>query len=442
LSHSIGLPRVRLEQLFLDGALSPLQAFLPKRDVERWAVECGHRWRRCVFSPLPTLLACIYKHLSPGVSCRDVEDWVCARLPTEAPLAGNAGDDFCQARRRLPEAVFVQALSRTADLASEPSEPAVWLVDGTGLTLPRCSSHFEVFGRMHGKARMPGARMLLFTDAATGTVMRADMAGCQQSEMRQFLRCLPSVPPATTVVGDRQFGSYLAFHEMSRLGIGGITRLNVSRKPASVKTLGPGDELQVWRRSPSSFRAFPEQARSAPPEQTIRVVRGRLQRKGYRPVEIALATNLLDPKTWPAAKILSLYALRWLAENDIRDLKLRHGLGLPTGKSEDIVRKEVWSALIAYNVIKVFQKQTGKRPRDLSHERCRAILQETCSAMSRAPTICLPGIHQRLLTQLARAMLRRQERPPQPRAIVRNPIAEYPILYRSRQRWYQTYLAA
>jgi hypothetical protein len=440
LSYPIDSPRSRLEQLFLDRALNPLQAHLTKQQVEAWAAEAGHCWRRCVLSPFPTLLACIYKHLSPQVSCRDVEDWVCSKLPT---LSGeNAGDDFCLARRRLPQVVFEQALKHTGELAtSEPQHP-VWLVDGTGLTLPRTPDHFQVFGKMSRKARMPGARLLLCTDASTGAVMRADLAGCDQGEIRQFLRMLDSVPAGTTVVGDRQFGSYLAFHEAGQRGIGLVTRLNVSRKPVRVEAIGQRDEVQLWRRAPVSLSAFPDQARAAPRTLSIRVVRGRIERKGYRPVEIALATNLMDAQLWPPRKIIELYGLRWLAENDIRDLKLRHGLGLLTCKKENTLRKEVWSGLLAYNLIKVMQKQTGRAPRELSHERCRAILTEACSCMSHAPTILLPQCYQRMLNQLARARLRRQERSPQPRAIVRDPNGTYPMLYKTRQAWYQRYLDA
>lgn len=440
MSYRIDSPRARLEEFFLSSALNPLQDFLARELIERWARESGHRWRRCVLSPLSTLLGCIYKHLSPGVSCRDVEDWVSSKLPDTTAFADNAGDDFCTARGRLPFQVFARALEHTAKLAS--NDNAIWLVDGTGLTLPRCPAHFEVFGKAHGKARLPGARLLLFTDALSGAVMHADLTGCDQGEIRQFLRSLDSVPAGTTVVGDRQFGSYLAFAKAESRGVDLVTRLNVSRKPVRVEPLGKGDEIHVWKRPHPSMSAFPDQARAAPGTLRVRVVRGRIERKGYRPVDIALTTNLMDAVLWPPEKIIALYGRRWLAENDIRDLKLRHGLHLLTCKGEDTVRKEVWSALIAYNAIKIVQKRTGKPPRELSHERCRAILMETCGAMSNAPTTRLPRMHRKMLQQLGRTRLRRQERPPQPRAIVHDPTTSYPILYRSRESWYQHYLTA
>jgi len=441
LSHSIGLCRSQLEQIFLNGALNFLQDVLSRQLVESWASQAGHRWRSCLYSPLPTLLACIYKHMAHATSSRDVEDWVTARLPQDGACA-NSGDDFCVARRRLPEPVFSRALSHLGLFAQGNMSSRVWLVDGTGLTLPRSDANVAAFGKMHGKARLPGARLLLFTDADSGAVMNADIVGCDEGEMRQFLRRLPAVPKGTTIVGDRQFCSYLALCEIDRLGLGAVMRLNVSRKPVGVEPLGEGDEIQLWRRPPVGSSAFGEQIKELPEFCRVRVVRRRIERKGYRPVEIAVATNLLDAAPWPAERIIELYARRWRIENDIRDIKLRHGLTMLSCKSENTVRKEVWSALLAYNSIKVMQRRTGKSPREMSHERSRAMIVEMAATMAHALTTCLPMLHASLLQRLARASLRRQERPPCPRAIVRNTQADYPFLYRTRQQWYAHYLAA
>ena len=354
MSDSIGCLRSRLEHLFLDGALNCLQDFLTRHLVEAWASELGHRWRTCLFSPLPTLLACIYKQLAAGTSCRDVEDWVASRLPPTDST--NAGDDFCEARKRLPESLFARALAHLGALASDSALPKVWLVDGTGLTLPRSAANFEAFGKPHRNSSFPGARLLLLTDAQSG--------------------------------------------------------------------------------------AFGERIRELPSFMRVRVVRVGIERKGYRPVNISIATNLLDAAQWPPSKIIELYALRWRIENDIRDLKLRHGLAMLSCKSEDTVRKEVWSALIACNAVRVMQSKTGQCPRSLSHERCRAILLEACSQMAQALTTCLPMLNKRLLKRIAQCKLKRQERPPCPRALIRNPRTDYPFLNRTRQAWYAHYLAA
>jgi len=389
---------------------------------------------------LPTLLACIYKQLATGISCRDVEDWVALRLP--ANDSANAGDDFCEARNRLPDALFARAFAHLGALAANPASPKVWLVDGTGLTLPRSAANFQAFGKPHGKARLPGARLLLLTDAQSGALAHADLVGCHEGEMRQFLRCLKAVPRGTTIVGDRQFCSYLAFHEMTERGINAVARLNVSRKPIHIQRLSEGDEIHIWRRPEPQSSAFGERIRELPSLMRVRVVHAKVERKGYRTVNISIATNLLDATRWPPNRIIELYALRWRIENDIRDLKLRHGLAMLSCKSENTVRKEVWSALIACNAVRVMQTKTGQCPRSLSHERCRAIILEACSQMAQALTTCLPMLNQRLLKRIGRCRLTKQERPPCPRALIRNPNADYPFLHRSRKEWYAHYLAA
>jgi len=388
---------------------------------------------------LPTLLACIYKQSASDTSCRDVEDWVALRLP--ANDSANAGDDFCEARKRLPEALFARAFAHLGALAADPASSKVFIVDGTGLTLPRSAANFLAFGTPHGKARLPGARLLLLTDAHSGALAHADLTGCHEGEMRQFLRCLKAVPRGTTIVGDRQFSSYLAFHEMTELGINAVMNLNVSRKPVHIERLSEDDEIHVWQRPKPKSSAFGERIKELPPLMRVRVVHAVVERKGYRTTNIRIATNLLDATRWPPAKIVELYDLRWRIENDIRDLKLRHGLTMLSCKSEDTVRKEVWSALIACNAIRVMQTKSGKCPRSLSHERCRTIILEACSQMAQALTTCLPMLHERLLKRIAQCRLKRQERPPCPRALIRNPIADYPILYRSREQWYAHYLS-
>lgn len=439
MSPNIVRSRARLEQLFLDGALAPLQAFLTKAAVEGWARDVGHRWRSCVFSPLATLLACVYKQFSAPVSCRGVADWIAGAI---AQSAASHGDDFCLARKRLPESVFAQAVRHTAKLAQDSSSPPVLLVDGTGVNLPRSDANLSAFGRAGPKARLPLARLLLFSHAHSGAVTEADVTGCHEGELRQFLRCLPRLAPGTILVADRQFCSYLALHEMSQRGVFGVMRLNVSRKPVSIQPLGSNDEIQVWRRTRLNAGAFQDQLRLAPEEMAVRVVRGRIERKGYRPVEIAVATNLLDATRWPPEKVIELYGLRWGVENDIRDLKLRHGLSMLSCKSSDTVRKEIWSALLAYNCVKLLLSRAGQFPRRLSHKRAGAVILEASMRMAEALTTCLPAMYRELIRRLSRLVLVQQERPPCPRALVRNTQSSYPFLYQSRQAWHARYLAA
>ncbi len=237
--------------------------------MEAWAVAGGHRWRTCLFSPLPTLLACLHKQLAPGTSCRDVEDWAASLLPPSETI--NAGDDFCEARKRLPETVFLHALAHTAKLCSPAS---VWLVDGTALTLPRSAANAGL--------AYPTPRR------------ECPTRGCSSSVAQPAAR---SCKPISLAVTKEKCASFCVAFPTCRLAPSAIassflprsvrrsaqTRLNVLRKPVKVRPQGKGDEIQTWQKPRLKSSAFPEHIARLPQFMEVRVG-GVLKRKGYRSV--------------------------------------------------------------------------------------------------------------------------------------------------------------
>jgi len=83
-----------------------------------------------------------------------------------------------------------------------------------------------------------------------------------------------------------------------------------------------------------------------------------------------VATTLLDCQLYPAADVATLYRARWHAELDLRSLKVTLRMDVLRGKSPQIVRKEVWAHLLAYNLIRAVIAQAavahGALPRSLS----------------------------------------------------------------------------
>jgi len=69
-----------------------------------------------------------------------------------------------------------------------------------------------------------------------------------------------------------------------------------------------------------------------------------------RPKQIILVTTLLDPKRYPKAKLAQLYHLRWQAtEVNFKHLKTTLNMEMIWAKSPQMVRKEIWMHLLAYN---------------------------------------------------------------------------------------------
>ena len=97
---------------------------------------------------------------------------------------------------------------------------------------------------------------------------------------------------------------------------------------------------------------------------TIREVRVRVAIPGFRTKVLVAATTLLDAEEMPRADVALLYRLRWYAELDLRALKQTLQMDVLRGQTPEMVRKEIWAHLLAYNLIRG-QMAEAAREKDL-----------------------------------------------------------------------------
>jgi hypothetical protein len=83
-----------------------------------------------------------------------------------------------------------------------------------------------------------------------------------------------------------------------------------------------------------------------------------------------VVTTLTDVRRYSAADVGALYGCRWQAELDIRAIKISMDLDVLRCKTPAMVRKEIWTGLLAYNLIRRTLLQAaqaaGRTPRHLS----------------------------------------------------------------------------
>lgn len=72
-----------------------------------------------------------------------------------------------------------------------------------------------------------------------------------------------------------------------------------------------------------------------------------------------LATTLLDARRYPKKVLGELYLRRWEAELNLRHLKTTMKMEKLKCKSPEMVRKEVWAHLLAYNLIRRIMWEAG-----------------------------------------------------------------------------------
>lgn len=426
-------------------ALLPVRAWLPNTCIERWCAMAGHTWREQVFDPITTLSACIYKQLTPGRSARQVEDWIdglCGRS------GGGDGADFCRARERLPEDVFVAALQHTGE--QSVSHAPTWNglrvlhVDGVTMRAPRSRDNVRAFGRSAsgtGDSILPVVRAVLAACAYTGAILAARLGAYTQGEVRLFYAMLPELVRGSLFIGDSAYSSYLAFWRIRDGGGHIVAPLDPTRRSTRVRRLGYRDELHEWERAAPTTSAFPEELRKAPPQQQVRVITRVLRRKGYRTITLKLCTTLLDAKAYPANELFENYLKRWGLEVGLRSMKEHLGLARLTAKTAPTVRREILSGLLAYNVVRLAAAKSEGSPNRISFERTREILQEFCARMTMARTVQLPELQKTMLKLIGQAIVPHQKRPPEPRAILSHPTC-YPVLRTSRNSWRRKYRCA
>ena len=89
-----------------------------------------------------------------------------------------------------------------------------------------------------------------------------------------------------------------------------------------------------------------------------------------RTSSFVVVTTLTDAKIYTKDDVAELSHYRWLAELDIRAIKITMGMDILRCKTPEMVRKEMWTCLLAYNLIRrtILQsaQASGVSPRRLS----------------------------------------------------------------------------
>jgi hypothetical protein len=113
-----------------------------------------------------------------------------------------------------------------------------------------------------------------------------------------------------------------------------------------------------------------EEYAASPPQIEIRQVDLSIDQKGFRSKQYTIATTILQTKVYSREWITLVYRSRWLVELDIRSIKCSLNMDIIRAKNPAMVRTEIWSCLLAYNLVRIKMLQScavsGDMPRSLS----------------------------------------------------------------------------
>lgn len=415
---NIGICRTRLKELFSGHGLGAIRKSLDDRLIGDVAARVGLVTRERLFTPLVTVLCCVFGQLQRGLSLRKVEDWLFGFSGNPGRRYGKALSD---ARARLPVRFFAE-LIHALGLRSMASGGLcreglrVVLVDGTTMPMARTklnSDHFGHAGNQIRKSCLPVARILLMLCGGTGAAVHAAVAAYRTSEMALLLAALHRLPPQCLLLGDRFFASWLVLWRLTQQGCHGLFQVHQTRKLSCHAWPGDADYCEVWRRPGLAHTANGESLRHAPKELRVRIIRRRVEGRW-----LVLCTTLLDEKRWPADELVNLHAERWKVELAIRHLKADHLPAVVRAKGPDAVANEIAAAVLAYNAVRLVMSEAGADPWRLSHARAGALIVHASERMREAHWSKLVAIFANLLNQIRLTRTELQPRAPCPRVLL------------------------
>jgi hypothetical protein len=335
-----------------------------------------HRER--LYPPTVTLSMFMKQALEVDRSCqRAVDAWAAQRAAEGLSVHSIRTGAYCRARSRLPLEMISSLTRETGRLLSAGSQHGwrwrgrcVKLADGTAISMPDTSANQARYPQPHTQGPgvgFPLAGLAGIICLSTGAVLELAIgahATPGQSEQDLFRSLWATLRPGDILLADALYCSYFQIATLQAAGVDVLLEQHGSRITDFRRghALGPRDHVVRWLKptmrpqwmSREEYRAFPEQL-------TVREtkVAGHL-----------LVTTMLDARAVRKSELARLYAQRWHVELDLRNIKTTLGMEVLRCLTPQMVEKELWVGLLAYNLIRLLMAQAahsaGVHPRELS----------------------------------------------------------------------------
>jgi hypothetical protein len=350
--------------------------------IEKICRDLNYSWRQCTLDPATTVYAFLRQILEGNTACDHVPHLMGLDVTGEA---------YCKARSRLPVELFQRLLNIVCEAVLGTCKAAalwhghrLWHMDGSSCSMPDTPELQERFGQPTNQAKgcgFPVAHLMTLFHAATGCLLRIISAPLRSHDLRRAPCVHDVLRSGDVVVADRGFCSFVHLASLSKIGVFAVFRLHqrtivsfrkkrgynkrhqgkkksmsVKGRPTSrwVKWLGKSDQIVEYFKPKQCPKWITAEDYALIPESIfVRELRYRVTQRGCRVKEVVLVTTLLDPESYPAEELASLYQQRWEIETNLRHLKQTLRMGVLRTKTVDGIQKELAMYAIVYNLIRL-----------------------------------------------------------------------------------------
>jgi len=372
-------------QFLQDGDL-PFSNILSENIVAQALTAIDVCWLDRIYTPLVTLWVFLGQVLSQDHSCR----WAVARLIAhrisqgQKPCSAETGA-YCKARKRLPEEFFSE-VARQTGRALDSHVDAQWLwkgrrvyvYDGSTVSMPDTLRNQRAYPQPDTQKPglgFPMARIAAVFSLACGAVLDLGIcryAGKGQSELGMLRNLWDIFRPGDVMLADSFMCSWTELVMLKQRGVDSVCHLT-SHRTADFqrgKRLGKGDHVVEWPK-PRKPRSIDRKTYNSLPDLlTVREIYVKVEQPGFRTKALVVVTTLLDADEFIKSDLARVYRARWNAELDLRSLKQTMHMEILRCKTPELVRKEIWTHILAYNLMRTIISQAatkhGLDPRSIS----------------------------------------------------------------------------
>jgi hypothetical protein len=375
-----------LRRQFLQDGNLPFTNVLSVELVSQALTAMDVVWKDRIYSPLVTLWVFLGQVLDADHSCRAaVTRFIAHRVSHGQSACSAETGAYCQARKRLPEKFFSNIARQTGQTLDANTRSRwhwkgrhVYAFDGSTVMMPDTPENQAAYPQ--NVSQKPGlgfpiARIAAIFSLSCGTVVDLGIcryAGKGQGELSVFRTLWNLFRPGDIVLTDRLMCTWRELFTLKQRGVDSVSQLQIMRRAdfRRGKRLGKGDHIVRWPK-PLFIRSLSWQQNKQLPEfLTIRECRIHIEQAGFRSKAIIVVTTLLDADKYTKDDLAELYRARWNAELDLRSLKQTLQMDTLRCKTPELVRKEIWTHILAYNLIRTIMAQAaakhGIEPRTIS----------------------------------------------------------------------------
>ena len=368
---------------FARGQGLPFADALTERSIRDALNEHGVQFRDRLFNPVTTIWGFLSQVLGEDHSCRDTVSRIIAHRAASGlePCSPNTAS-YCNARARAPTAVLRSLAKRTAQqLQAGLSDGWKWngrnvfIADGSHVSMPDTRENQVSYPQP--EAQQPGigfplARLAVLLSLATGAchdLAIAPYAGKGTGETTLLRQMYGTLEPGDVVLADALFDDYFLACELRQRGLDLVARAQYRRVSTQTAERRPDGDVIVWQRPNKPHGMAGEQYRTYPKTLRMRQVSVDARDTNNRVEQFKVITTILDASI-DGGQIGDLYERRWDGEVDLRSIKSTMKMDVLRCKTPEMVRKEIWAHLLAYNLLRtvmaVAAAESGTEPREIS----------------------------------------------------------------------------